>query len=135
MNVSNQLIELIRSNPRFAEASTHYVSVYHKDQQFGGHEEGGWWHAVYELQGSVSFPSREQAEVYVEHATELVSKLQSQANKQFRDAFVANYRDDSDYDDNDLCAGEVVDAGDYFVHIEEKQGSLDNTNEPVGHWE
>lgn len=135
MNVTDQLIELIRSNPRFAEASTHYVSIYHKDQLFGGHEEGGWWHTVYTLEGSVTFPTREQAEAYVDHATELVEKLQAQANKTFRDAFVANHRDDMDYDDSDLCHGDIVDAGNYFVHIEEKQGELDNSREPIGHWE
>lgn len=134
MNTSEQLLDLIRNNPRYSAASTHYVSIYFKEQQYGGAEEGGWWHTVCTLEGSVSFDTREQAEQYVEHATQLADKLQRQANKEFRDAFVANHRDDADYDD-DYCRGETVDAGNYFVHVEEQQGSLDNTKEPIGHWE
>ena len=134
MNISEQLIDLIKSNPRYSQASTHYVSIYHKEQKYGGPEEGGWWHTVYALEGSVPFPTREQAEAYVEHAAQLVNKLQIQANLQFRDAFVANCPYDIELDDNDLCYGEVVDAGKYFVHVEDKQGELDNANEMVDAW-
>lgn len=133
MNTSEQLIELIKANPRYTPTGQHYVSIYRKEQTYGGSEEGGWWHTVNTLEGSVAFPSLEQAELYVEHAEQLVEKLQQQANKERRDAFVLNHRDGIDYED-DFCTGESLDET-YFVHIEEKQGELDNTNEPIGHWE
>jgi hypothetical protein len=134
MSITNQLIELIKSNPRYAPTATHYVSVYHKEQLYGGPEEGGWWHTVYQLEGSVAFPSREQAEAYIEHAEQLAEQLQIQANRQFRDAFVMKYRDDVDLED-DFCTGETIDAGEYLVHVEETQGSLDNSRDVIPHWE
>ena len=134
MNVNKQLLEIIRSNPRFSSTEKHYVSIYRSESAYGGPEEGGWWKDYNFLEGSVSFPTLEQAEEYLEHTKSLAEKMQQQANKAFRDAFVANHRDNIDYQD-DFCRGESCSAPEYFVYIETTQGSLDNSDEPIGHYE
>lgn len=134
MNLDNQIIDLIRNNPRFTQAQPCYVSIYSKSQAYGGAEEGGWWKTYYKLEGSVAFPTREQAEAYVEEVEKLAHMQQLQANAEYREYFLNSYRDDQDCED-DFCIGETCGADEFFVTIEEQQGEMDNCNEPVGHYE
>lgn len=134
MNVTEQLLDMIRTNPRYTAAKTHYVSIYRTYQAYGGPEEGGWWKSYYELEGSVPFATQEQAQDYVEHAELLVKRLQHAENTMHRDVFVNSYRDDVDYQD-DFTHGETCGADDFCVIVEEERGSLDNTKEPIGHYE
>jgi len=134
MTVTDRLIDLIRNNPRFSEAKPHYVSIYKKEQCYGGPEEGGWWKTYYVLEGSVSFDTQEQADGYVEHVEIVAKELKNAADKSFRDTFVNSHCDDIDYQD-DFCVGETCGSEDYIVIVEDVQGSLDNSNEPIGHYE
>jgi len=134
MTTTEKLLDLIRTNPRYSEAKTHYVSIYRKSQAYGGPEEGGWWKTYYELEGSVPFATEEQAQDYINHAELLVQQLQTAENTAFRDTFVNSYRDDVDYEDN-FSYGETCGADEFTVIVESERGSLDNTNEPIGHYE
>lgn len=134
MNLQDKLIEIIKNHPDYIQAAPAHVSIYRKCQQYGGPEEGGWWHTVYELQGSVRFASREAAEAHLESVQQLVHQLQKQENQQHRDAFVMNHNDFEDVED-DFCHGETCGADEFFVEIEENPGALDNTREPIPCWE
>jgi hypothetical protein len=134
MSTTEQLVDLIRNNEHYTKAATHYVSIYSKEQLYGGPEEGGWWHTCYTLEGSVSFPTYEQAEAFLVQAEHLAGRMKSAADRAFRDNFVNNHRDDVDYED-DFCTGETCGSEDYLVCIEQKQGEMDNSDEPIGHYE
>lgn len=134
MNTTHKMLDIIRSNPRFEKANASYVSIYALSDAYGGPEEGGWWKRYWKLEGSVWFPTEEQALAFVDEATKLASNMRIEALRNQRDVFVANHREGIDYED-DFCGGEVPFADDFEVIIEDKPGSLDNTHEPIGHWE
>lgn len=130
-----QTAQLILKHPDFQTAEMCYVSVYTKNEVYGGPEEGGWWHTVYALQGSLRFATRQQAEAYVEQAEQQAQQLQLQASREFQEHYVSRYQDASADIEDDFCRGEVASSDEYVVIIEEIQGSYDNTKEPIGHWE
>lgn len=133
-NITQHALDVIRSNPRYTQANGSYVSIYRTWQAYGGPEEGGWWKTYWKLEGSVYFPSQEQAEAYLDEVHALVARMQQQENDEARSAFLMNHRDDVDYED-DFCGGESCGPDEITVHIEQEQGSMDNTDEPIGHYE
>ena len=134
MSINNKMVELVRNNSKFTKATQSFVSIYSKRSEYGGPEEGGWWHTVYALEGSIGFASREQAEAYFDEAEQLAHTLQMQESKQHRDAFVANHDDFADHED-DFCVGETCGPDEFMVIIEDQQGSMDNSRDPIPHWE
>lgn len=128
------MIDLIQKNPRFQKNEGCYVSIYRKEQLYGGPEEGGWWHTVYALEGSVSFVSREHAESYYDEIHSLAQKLQHDANMCRREAYLDDCARGIEFDDNDLCHGESIDET-FFVHVEDEKGSMDNSKDGMPHYE
>ncbi len=122
------------AHPDFVESQKCYVSIYEKNQAYGGPEEGGWWHTTYKLMGSVPFLSGEAAEAYLEQAKAQAAGLQREANQQFREYYDSRFSDSDDIQD-DFCVGESASADEYLVRIEDVLGELDNSDEPIPHWE
>jgi hypothetical protein len=127
--------QMILEDSTFEKAEVSYVSVYEKNVCYGGPEEGGWWHTYYKYLGSVKFHTYEQAQAYVAKAEEQAHELRMAAMRSFRDCYSVNHQDPMEDIEDDFCRGEMADASDYVVEIEQVPGSMDNSNEAIPHWE
>ena len=127
--------QLILEDPAFEKAQATYVSVYEKNVCYGGPEEGGWWHTYYKYLGSVKCHTTEQAQEYLEKAEQQAHELRLAAIRGFRDMYEARYQDPMEDVEDDFCRGEMADASEYVVELEQNPGSMDNTNEAIPHWE
>lgn len=131
---THTLSDVVMNDPAFVTANPCWVSVYESNEHFGGHEEGGWWYIRTRLIGSVRLQSKDAAEAYLAKAQAQAEELQSQANAQFKQAYLLRYGNALEVED-DFCAGETCGADRYEVCIEEAQGERDNMDEPVPYWE
>jgi len=138
-NLLNALVERLRSSPDYREAQKCYVSIYGRSQHYGGPEEGGWWYTICELQGSIPFVNREQAEAFLDQATKEVEQKN-------RESAPHRYRAMERLPDPDLEACPVGGSEGYipagwtdglklWVCIEDRMGQNDNTQEPTPHYE
>ena len=131
----NTLVESIKANPRYCKASDAFVSVYRKWQAYGGPEEGGWWKTYYKLEGSVYFPTEEQASEYLEAAENLARQMRIKEMESSRDGMFQSWDDSDDSGDESLCRGWSDDNDEFVAIVESKQGSLNNEHESIGHYE
>lgn len=133
------LAERISRHQDYSQSRPAYVSVYRRHQCFGGPEEGGWWYDRIILEGSIRFPTTEQAEAFLEQA-------KAEVEQQNQDEAPARYRAMANLPDEDeVCcpAGysegyiptDWDDGGELFVVVEEHQGQSDNSSEPTPHYE
>ena len=138
-NLIQALADYVTSNASYKQAEPAYVSVYRQSQHFGGPEEGGWWYDRVTLEGSVAFPSREQAEAYLEQAKAFVE----QANRDEAPVRARAYASLPDEDETPCPAncpeGYIPtgwsDGGDLIICVEEIRGERDNSREPTPHYE
>jgi hypothetical protein len=125
----------LRQNPDYQEAKACYVSAYRVAQHYGGCEEGGWWYDRWYLEGSVCFPTREEAEAYLAATREEVEKEQAEIERQ-RWIRTANLPDiETAYHDEGYIPRGWSDGGSLRILIEDKKGEYDNSREPRPRYE
>lgn len=139
MTKTNELIEqladIVREDNRYDEARPCFVSIYRSEQAYGGPEEGGWWHTIRALEGSVPFPSRDEAERYLAKAKEIVEQ-RNREDAPERHKAMANLPDiETAYHDEGYIPQGWSDGGELSVCIEDRQGESDNTAEGMPHYE
>jgi hypothetical protein len=135
MNMLEDLAEMIRNHNEFKEAEPRFVSIYRRCQHFGGPEEGGWWYSRDSLEGSIPFPTKEDAEKWLEEAKRQVEK-QNEIDAPKRHRAMANLPDEENayYDEGFIPTG-WTDGGELWVTIEEVRGASDDSREPRPHYE
>ncbi len=107
------------------EPEAAYVSLYCRDQVYGGPEEGGWWRTVITLEASEHCDTMERAKAVLQQ----VQKLATQATVDAKAAHGDMCRSQLESCDWDGEAaqwryGEVDGPTEYFVTIEAVKGSL-----------
>jgi hypothetical protein len=129
------IFQKIMANKEFSEASPCYLSVYRREQCYGGPEEGGWWYDRIEWEGGVPFASREAAERYLESAKAEVEAV-NRAEAPNRAHATANLPDaeGASYPEGYIPRG-WGDGGERFVEIEDEPGESDNTRQPRPRYE
>lgn len=132
-----RIAEIIQADPNFQPAEHCSVSVYRREQAYGGPEEGGWWHTVNTFIGGVNCASREAAKARIAEYEKQAEEL-SKAAKAERPGRYAQLGDDetvtSSQPEGDIPTG-WSDGGEYFVVIENVQGERDNSQEAIPHYE
>jgi hypothetical protein len=135
MNLIEQLVEKIETHAEFEPASPAWVSVYRRHQCYGGPEEGGWWHDVDQLLGTIPFATRSTAEKWLEVAKADVAKA-NRAEAPSRHAAMANLPDiETAYHDEGYIPVGWNDGGELWVTVESSPGQSDNTKEPRPRYE
>jgi hypothetical protein len=134
-NMMEELAELLRAEPQYDEAQACFVSLYRKEQQYGGPEEGGWWYDVWTLDGSMRFPTRQAAETYLQ-AAKAVVEVRNRKEAPARHRAMAALPDiDTGYHDEGYIPLGWSDGGEWHVCVEDRQGSLDNSQDGRPHYE
>lgn len=135
MNLIEQLTDKIRAHREFTEAKPRYVSIYRRRQFYGGPEEGGWWTTRNTLEGSIPFPTEEEAEAWLEEAKKQVEQ-QNRSEAPERHRAMSRLPDiETAYHDEGYIPVGWDDGGELWVTVEEHRGISDNHNEPIGHYE
>lgn len=131
----NTLLDLIRSHPNHTKDETHYLSVYRRHQCYGGPEEGGWWYDRDQLESHIAFPSRFQAEKWLEEAEALAEKINhaEAPNRHQRMALLPDI--ETAYHPEGFIPRGWDDGGKVWVTIEQTLGAADNSKEPRPHYE
>lgn len=135
MNMMQELADLLRADKEYNEAEACYVSLYRKEQCYGGPEEGGWWYDVWTLDGSLRFPTRIAAETYLSAAKAVVSARNKKEAPIRHRAMAALPDVETAYHDEGYIPAGWSDGGEWHVTIEDRQGSLDNSNDGRPHYE
>lgn len=135
MDLMQDLAELLRSDEAYSEAQACFVSLYRREQCYGGPEEGGWWYTRLSLDGSLQFPTREAAEFFLAAAKTLV-EFKNKAEAPQRHRAMASLPDiETAYHDEGYIPAGWSDGGEYWVTIEDRQGESDNSNDGRPHYE
>ena len=102
-----------------------YLSLYEKEQRYGGPEEGGWWYTWYTLCSYMSFPSREVAEEAENKLKDQVAE-ENRQRETLRHKRTANMPEGPDpyLDTEGYIPRNWGDGGEYRLFIEESIGSL-----------
>lgn len=118
------LLEKLRGDSEFKAADPCYVSIYCRERCYGGPEEGGWWYDRISLEGSLYFPTRSAAELYLKEAEKAV-KASNEAEAPQRARAMANIPEGPDpyYDTEGYIPLGWGDGGESEVVIEKISGS------------
>ena len=115
------------------------MSVYRHHRCYGGPEEGGWWYTRSQWCGGVPFPTREQAEAWLETAQAEVDRMNREEAPARARAF--ERLPDSDLEPCPVGGDEGYiprgwdDGGELEVVIEAAAGEGDNMAEAEPHYE
>lgn len=133
--IINELAELLQDNRDYDTAQEHFVSVYRKEQRFGGPEEGGWWYDTWMFDGSIRFPSENTAVQFLAVSRAIIEQRNS-ANAPLRHRALAALPDVATafHDEGWIPLG-WGDGGILHVIVEARAGEHDNSNEARPHYE
>ena len=135
MDMIEELADLLRAEPSYEKAQACYVSLYRHERAYGGPEEGGWWYDINTLDGSMKFPTREAAEAFLVASRRIVEQRNRREAPERHRAMAALPDIETAYHDEGYIPLGWSDGGEWLVVIEERQGSMDNSQDGRPHYE
>lgn len=136
--IIGRLADYVRSQDNYNQSQHAFVSIYRHHRCYGGQEEGGWWYDRYELEGSIEFATRDDAEEWLRTAKAEVARI-NREEAPARWQATARLPDCDEEALPDAGEGYIPtgwdDGGELWVTVEDKAGEHDDMHEPRPHYE